>query len=165
MFKSRTSQLPQYHNVQVSDISIAPIPQSSSLRSRNCPNITMLKSQIGGLALNRRKWPEMGPEGSPGPENRPPGMLRPFSRLWDRSRGPNPPKYSPNSRSTAPGGRYWSECGTWSHAVISSLGARARGGVGRAPMFPCRTLSDLDYPGLGAVTCDVSSLWVLIVVK
>ena len=24
---------------------------------------------------------------------------------------------------------WWSECGTWSHAVISSLGARARGGV------------------------------------
>ena len=67
----------------------------------------MFKSQIGGLALNRRKWPEMGPEWSPGPENRPPGMPRPFSRLWDRSRGPKPPKYSPNSRSTAPGGRYW----------------------------------------------------------
>ena len=26
-----------------------------------------------------------------------------------------------------------SECGTWSHAVMSSLGARARGGGGRAP--------------------------------
>ena len=35
-----------------------------------------------------------------------------------------------------------SECGTWSHAVISSLGARARGGGGQAPMFQCRTLSD-----------------------
>ena len=28
-----------------------------------------------------------------------------------------------------------SECGTWSHAVIPSLGARARGGVGPAPAF------------------------------
>ena len=54
---------------------------------------------------NHQKWPEMGPEWSPGPENRSPGMPRPFSRLWDRSRGPKPPKYSPNSRSTAPGGR------------------------------------------------------------
>ena len=107
MLKSQKSELPQHHNVQVSDISIAPIPQCSSLRSLNCGNITMFKSQIGGLALNRRKCSEMGPEWSPGPENRPPGMPRPFSRLWDRSRGPNPPKYSPNSRSTAPGGRYW----------------------------------------------------------
>ncbi len=48
----------------------------------------------------------MGPEWSPGPENGPPGMPRPFSPLWERSRGPKPPKYSPNSRSTAPGGRY-----------------------------------------------------------
>ena len=32
---------------------------------------------------------------------------------------------------------------------------------GQAPMFPCRTLSDLDYPGLRSVTCDVSSRWVL----
>ena len=52
----------------------------------------MFKSQIGGLALNRRKWPEIGPEWSPGPENRPPGMPRPFSRLWDQSRGPKPAK-------------------------------------------------------------------------
>ena len=29
------------------------------LRSFNCGNITMLKSQKGGLALNRRKWREM----------------------------------------------------------------------------------------------------------
>ena len=28
-----------------------------------------------------------------------------------------------------------SECGTWSYAVIPSLGARARGGVGLAPAF------------------------------
>ena len=70
----------------------------------------LCKSQIGGLALNRRKWPEMGSKWSPGPENRSPGFSRPFPRLWDRSRGPKPPKYSPNSRSTAPGGRYVRHC-------------------------------------------------------
>ena len=80
------------HNVDVSEVSSAPISQCSSLRSLNCGNVTMLKSQIGGLALNRRKWPEMGPEWSPGRENRPPGMPRPFSRLWDRSRGPKSAK-------------------------------------------------------------------------
>ena len=84
----------------------SPLCQCSNLRSLNCGNVTMFNSQRGGLALNRRKWAEMGPESSPGPENRPPGMPRPFSRLWDRSRGPKPRKYSPNSRSTAPGGRY-----------------------------------------------------------
>ena len=62
-----------------------------------CGTVTMFKSQIGGLALNRGKWPEMGPEWSPGPENRAPGMTRPFSRLWDLSRVPNLPKYGPNS--------------------------------------------------------------------
>ena len=80
------------HNVEVSEISTVPISQCSSLRSLNCGNVTMFKSQIGGLAPNRRKWPEMGPEWSPGPENRPPGMPRPFPRLWDRSRGPKPTK-------------------------------------------------------------------------
>ena len=69
------------------------------LRSLNCGNITMFKSQIGGLALNRRKWLEMGPEWSPGPENRPPGMPRPFPRLWDRSRGPKPRKNGPKPES------------------------------------------------------------------
>ena len=98
------------HSVEVSEVSSVPMSQCSSLRSLNCGNVTMFKSQIGGLALNRRKWSEMGPEWSPGPENRPPGMPRPFSRLWDRSRGPKPPKYRPNSRSTAPGGRYWYHC-------------------------------------------------------
>ena len=58
-----------------------------------------------------------------------------------------------------------SECGTWSHAVISSLGARARAGVGRAAAFPCRTLSDLNYSGLRSATCDVSSRWVLTMVQ
>ena len=49
-------------NVEVSEVSTAPRSQCSSLRSLNCGNITMFKSQIGGLALNRRKWPEIGPE-------------------------------------------------------------------------------------------------------
>ncbi len=75
------------HNVDVSEVSIVAMSQCSSLRSLNCGNITMFKSQIGGLALNRRKSPEMGPEWSPGPENQSPGMPQPFSRLWDRSRG------------------------------------------------------------------------------
>ena len=41
------------------------------------------------------------------------------------------------------GGNKWWECETWSHAVISSLGARAKGG-GRALAFQvarCQTLS------------------------
>ena len=45
----------------------------------------MVKSQKVGLALNHQKWSEMGPEWWPGPENRPPGMPRPFPSLWDRS--------------------------------------------------------------------------------
>ena len=43
------------HNVEVSEVSIVPIPHCSSLRSFNCGNITMFKSQIGGLALNHQK--------------------------------------------------------------------------------------------------------------
>ena len=105
MFKSQTCQLPQHHNVQVSDISIVAMSQCSSLRHLKCGNITMFKSQIGGLALNQQKWLEMGLEWSPGPENRSPSFPRPSSRLWDRSRGPKSSKYSPNSHS-APGGRY-----------------------------------------------------------
>ena len=50
----------------------SPLCQCSSLRSLNCGTVTVLKSQVGGLALNRRKWSEMGPEWSPGPENPPP---------------------------------------------------------------------------------------------
>ena len=41
----------------------------------------------------------------------------------------------------------WSECGTWSHVVISSLGARARGGVVRLRCFSvarCQTWTILD---------------------
>ena len=122
IFKSQKSQLRQCHNVQGSEVSTVAMSQCSSLRSLNCGNVTMFKSQTsqlwqyhnvqvsevstvqvaGGLALNRRKWPEMGREWSPDPENRSPGFSRPFPRLWDRSRGPKPPKYSPNSRSTAP---------------------------------------------------------------
>ena len=40
-------------------------------------------------------------------------------------------------------------------------GGASQRGCGQAPMFQCRTLSDLDYPGLRSVTCDVSSRWVL----
>ena len=68
------------HNVEVSEVSTVAMSQCSSLRSLNCGNITMFKSQksqlfrsqIGSLALNRRKWPEVGPEWSPGSESRPP---------------------------------------------------------------------------------------------
>ena len=125
----------------------------------------LFKSQIGGLALNRRKWPEMGPEWSPGPENGPPSVSRPFSRLWDQSRGPKPPKCKPNSRSTAPGGRYvmgWvsqqqSRAARRSQDLRSAVGVRdlvARGyfipggasqrGGGPGSGVPCRTLSYLD---------------------
>ena len=44
-------------------------------------------------------------------------------------------------------------------------GRMSQTGGGQAPMFPCRTLSDLDYPGLRSVTCDVSSRWVLTTVQ
>ena len=91
------------HNVEVSEGSSRPKSQCSSLRSLNCGNVTMFKSQIGGLALNRRIWPEMGPEWSPGPENRPPGMPRPLSRLWDRSRGPGRPQVGPSWPRVRPG--------------------------------------------------------------
>ena len=84
------------HNVKVSEVPNAPMALCSLLRHLNCGNITMFKSQIGGLALNRRKWLEMGPEWSPGPENRRPGMPRPFPSLWDQSRGPKSPKRSKN---------------------------------------------------------------------
>ena len=126
----------------------------------------MFTSQIGGLALNRRKWPEMGPEWSPGPENRPPGMPRPFSRLWDRSRGPKPTNkfkklpvwglalgsLTKPSATSSLGTElqhhmptlFWSECGTWSHAVISSLGARARGGWSGSDV----SVSHIVRPGL-----------------
>ena len=43
----------------------------SCLRSLNCGNVPMFKSQKVGPALDRRKWFEMGPEWSPGPENPP----------------------------------------------------------------------------------------------
>ena len=57
------------------------------------------------------------------------------------------------------GVRAWLACG-----YFIPGGASQRGG-GQAPMFPCRTLSDLDYPGLRSVTCDVSSRWVLTTVQ
>ena len=72
------------HNVEVSEV--CSVPMFKSQKSQ------LFKSQKGGLALNRRKWPEMGPEWSPGSENRPPSFSRPLSRLWDRSCGPKPAK-------------------------------------------------------------------------
>ena len=91
------------HSVDVSEVSIVAMSQCSSLRSLNCGNVTMFKSQKVGPAPNHQKWPEMGPEWSPGPENRPPGMPRPFSRLWDRSRGPGRPQVGPESAQDACG--------------------------------------------------------------
>ena len=92
------------HDVEVPDVSTMAMSQCSNLRNLNCGNVTMLKSQksqlfksqIGGLALNHQTWPEMGPEWSPGPENRSLSFSRPFSRLWDRSRGPKLAKRSKN---------------------------------------------------------------------
>ena len=46
-----------------------------------------------------------------------------------------------------------SECGTWSHAVISSLGARARGGVVRLR----RSVSHVVGPGQGLASGWVPS--------
>ena len=40
------------HNVEVSEVSSGPMPHCSSLRNLNCGNVSMFKSQIGGLALN-----------------------------------------------------------------------------------------------------------------
>ena len=79
----------------------------------------------------------MGPESSPGPENRSPGFARPFSHLWDRSRGPKPPKYSPNSRSTAPGGRYLS---SWVMRGCAQIGVTItciKDSLAQAPTDPC----------------------------
>ena len=64
--------------VETGQMSVVETGQMSAVETRQ-----MFKSQIGGLALNRQKWFEMGPGWSPGLENRPPGMPRPFSRLWD----------------------------------------------------------------------------------
>ena len=78
---------------------------------------TMFKSQIGGLALNRRKWLELDPEWSPGPEKRCPGFPRPFSLLGDQSCGPKPPQYSPDPQSTVPAAATCTEtCRSFSHA-------------------------------------------------
>ena len=56
----------QMSAVETGQMSAAETGQMSAVETRQ-----MLKSQIGGLALNRRKWPEMGPEWSPDPENQP----------------------------------------------------------------------------------------------
>ena len=49
------------HNVEVSEVATIPMSLLKSQKSQ-LSNITMLKSQIGGLTLNRRKWLEVGPE-------------------------------------------------------------------------------------------------------
>ena len=55
-----------------------------------------------------------------------------------------PSRVSASARLMLRWGSFMSECGTWSHEVMSSLGARARGGVGQAPGFRvarCQTSS------------------------
>ena len=59
----------------------------------------MLKSQIGSRALNGRKWFEIHPEWSPGLENRPKRILRPFPSVCDGSAASNLTKRARNSRS------------------------------------------------------------------
>ena len=56
----------QMSAVETGQMSAAETGQMSAVETRQ-----MLKSQIGGLALNGRKWSEMGPEWSPGLENPP----------------------------------------------------------------------------------------------
>ena len=72
---------------------------------------------------------------------------RAFGMGLTHSKGPSPAK---KSQKVCPKtARYWSECRTWSHAVIPSLGARARGGVGRAPAFcvaRCQTWTQVSHP-------------------
>ena len=50
------------HNADVSEVSTVPMLMSQKSQLWQCGNVTMFKSQIGDLTLNRRKWPEMGPE-------------------------------------------------------------------------------------------------------
>ena len=110
----------------------------------------MLKSQIVGLALNHQKWPQMGPEWSPGPENRPPGMPRPFPSLWDHSRGQ---KSAKKVKKSLVWGLALGSCSLilWFHRseglartrLFHPWGREPEGGWS-GPGVPCRTLSDLD---------------------
>ena len=83
------------HSDEVSEVFTVPmlksqksqLSQCSSLRSLNCGDVTMFKSQIGGLALNHQKWSEMDPEWSPFLENPCPVMPQPSPSLSDQSRG------------------------------------------------------------------------------
>ncbi len=70
--KESTKLILNGSQIELLSISINARELKSNLRSPNCGNVTMFKSQIGGLALNRQKWSEMGIEWSPGPENRSP---------------------------------------------------------------------------------------------
>ena len=66
----------QMSSAETGQMSAAETGQMSAVETRQ-----MLKSQIVGLALNHQKWSELGPECSPGLENRPMGMPRPFPSL------------------------------------------------------------------------------------
>ncbi len=67
----------------------------------------MFKSPVRALALNRRKWAKMIQNGR---QDLRIGARECRGHFLASGTGPvakNPPKYSPNSRSTAPGGLYW----------------------------------------------------------
>ena len=64
----------QMSAVETGQMSAAETGQMSAVETGQMSAVEtrqMLKSQIGGLALDRRKWSEMGPEWSPGLENPP----------------------------------------------------------------------------------------------
>ena len=67
----------------------------------------MFKSQIGGLALNRRNGPKWVQNRRQVMRIDPRACRGHFLASGTGPAAQNPPKYSPNSRSTAPGGRYW----------------------------------------------------------
>ena len=75
MSAAETGQTSAVETRQVSSVARATIWLVSTHNNDDVSEVSivaMLKSQIGGLARNRRKWSEMGPEWLPGPENRSP---------------------------------------------------------------------------------------------
>ena len=105
VWPKQRSVFPKQRSVFSKQRSVCPKHRSAlsqHVRGLSFPNSTMFKSQKVGPAPNHQKWFEMGREWSPGPENRPPGMPRPFSRLWDRSRGPGRPRVVPESAQSRP---------------------------------------------------------------